>query len=119
MNYRQELDLYTAGKPYLIFYKLPRFRPVQSFCDVLNGSGQEKQYHPWQQTLAESRQFIRWFTRPGQIILDPCVGSGTTLLAAHLEGRQAIGVEIERETYEKARARLVKEGVEVADWPAK
>lgn len=41
------------------------------------------------------RKFIDLLTEPGDIVLDPMMGSGTTLLEAFLSGRQAIGVDID------------------------
>ena len=52
------------------------------------------------------RAIIRDYTRPGDLVCDPCVGGGTTLLAAAIEGRRAIGAEINQKTYELAKRRL-------------
>lgn len=41
------------------------------------------------------RAFIRALSTPGQAVLDPMMGSGTTLVEALIEGRQAIGVDID------------------------
>lgn len=41
------------------------------------------------------RLFIRELTRPGERVLDPMVGSGTTLVEAVLMGRQAIGIDLD------------------------
>ena len=54
------------------------------------------------------RAIIRDYTRPGDVVLDPCAGGGTTLLAAVMEGRRAIGAECDEKTFEKAVARLRK-----------
>jgi len=45
-------------------------------------------------------------SRPGDIILDPFCGSGTTCLAATILGRKFLGIEIEKKHYEIANARL-------------
>jgi site-specific DNA-methyltransferase (adenine-specific) len=55
------------------------------------------------------RELVRHYTRPGDSIIDPCAGAGTTLLAAVLEGRRAIGSEMDPETFAKAAARLERE----------
>lgn len=52
------------------------------------------------------RALVRDYSRPGDIICDPCAGSGTTLLAAAIEGRKAIGSECDPSTYDLAVKRL-------------
>jgi site-specific DNA-methyltransferase (adenine-specific) len=56
--------------------------------------------------LGLMRAIIRDYSRPGDLIVDPCAGGGTTLLAAVMEGRRAIGAEMDPETFRKAVARL-------------
>ncbi len=50
--------------------------------------------------------FIKLFTRRGDVVLDPFLGSGTTALAARDLGRQYIGIDINAEFCEIARQRL-------------
>jgi len=52
------------------------------------------------------RNIINDYTRPNDLIIDLHVGGGTTLLAAAIEGRRAIGAECDPETFEKAVKRL-------------
>lgn len=52
------------------------------------------------------RAIVRDYSRPGDLICDPCAGGATTLIAAVLERRRAIGSELMRETYDKAVTRL-------------
>ena len=54
------------------------------------------------------RAIIRDYTRPGDLVCDPCAGGGTTLLAAVMEGRRAIDAEMDPATFDKAVARLRK-----------
>jgi site-specific DNA-methyltransferase (adenine-specific) len=54
------------------------------------------------------RAIVRDYSRPGDLVCDPFVGSGTTLLAAVMEGRRAIGAEQKREHYDIAHARLAR-----------
>ena len=49
---------------------------------------------------------IRLFSLPGQVVLDPFLGSGTTALAAKRTGRSCIGIEINGEYLEIAKRRL-------------
>jgi site-specific DNA-methyltransferase (adenine-specific) len=50
---------------------------------------------------------IRSFSRPGDIVLDPFCGSGSTLLAAKLQGRSFIGIELDPAYYNIALDRLL------------
>ncbi len=52
------------------------------------------------------RAIIGDYTRPGDLVCDPCAGGATTLLAAYQTGRRAIGAELDPATYAKAKARL-------------
>ena len=49
---------------------------------------------------------IRDYSRPGDLICDPCAGGATTLIAAASQGRRAVGCEMDEETYKKAQARI-------------
>ena len=50
--------------------------------------------------------FIQVFTRPGDLVLDPMAGSGSTLVAAKLLGRRYLGVDISEEYCALSRTRL-------------
>lgn len=52
------------------------------------------------------RALVRDYSRPGDLVCDPCAGGGTTLLAALMEGRRAVGGEKLAENFELARKRL-------------
>jgi site-specific DNA-methyltransferase (adenine-specific) len=52
------------------------------------------------------RAIIRDYSRPGDLVCDPCAGGATTLLAAALEGRRAVGAEMDPTTFAKASKRL-------------
>jgi DNA modification methylase len=54
------------------------------------------------------REIVRDYSRPGDVVCDPCFGGGTTLLAAKLEGRRAIGSEMDPASHEIAKSRLCK-----------
>ena len=62
--------------------------------------------HPTQKPLELMRYMVRTYTNPGDVVLDPCMGSGTTCLAAKLEGRGYIGIEREPKYFETAKTRI-------------
>ncbi len=52
--------------------------------------------------------FIKLFTQPGDIVLDPFIGSGTTAVSAIQLGRNYVGVDINPEYIELTRARVAE-----------
>lgn len=61
---------------------------------------------PFPETLAEA--FVLSFCPPGGIVLDPFVGSGTTLAVAKRHGRQAIGIDIRQSQVELSELRIAE-----------
>jgi DNA modification methylase len=59
-----------------------------------NADGNVANGHPTVKPLALMRWLVRLVTPPGGVVLDPFAGSGTTLVAATLEGFDAVGVEM-------------------------
>ena len=70
----------------------------------------ERGEHRTQKPINLIRQFVEDFTDPGDLILDPFMGSGTTLRAAKDLGRRAIGIEL-REDYCKIAVERLRQGV--------
>lgn len=70
------------------------------------GSGKGDREHIGGKDSSIMRAIVRDYSRPGDLVCDPCAGAGTTLVAARAEGRRAIGCEMDPDTYAKARARL-------------
>ena len=62
--------------------------------------------HPTVKPIALMRYLIKLVTPPDGVVLDPFLGSGTTAIAAVLEGRDWIGIEREAEYCDIARARI-------------
>lgn len=74
-------------------------KPVHNFIETgLTPSGEKKSgKHSTQKPLAVMRWAIETLTDPGDLILDPFAGSGSTLVAAMETGRRSIGVELSEE----------------------
>jgi site-specific DNA-methyltransferase (adenine-specific) len=65
--------------------------------------------HPNEKPLSLVEKFITWTTSQGDMVLDPFMGSGTTLIAAIRTGRRAIGIEIDSTHYRTAVERVKRE----------
>ena len=63
--------------------------------------------HPAQKPVALLKKLIEIFTDPGDVVIDPCCGSGTTLRAAKELGRNAYGFEISKEFYRRAKTEML------------
>jgi site-specific DNA-methyltransferase (adenine-specific) len=70
------------------------------------GTFKERVAHPCQMPEAVLERIIRVSSRPGDLVLDPFAGSGTTLAAAKRLGRRWVGVELSAEYAERVRRRL-------------
>jgi site-specific DNA-methyltransferase (adenine-specific) len=78
--------------------------------DVWRFGIERNRQHPAQKPLPLIAQIVRVSSRPGNLVLDPFMGSGTTLVAAKQLGRRAIGIEIEQKYCDIAIERL-RQGV--------
>lgn len=85
--------------------KLPKFnnggKMVFNCIDVERDTKTEK-IHPTQKSVPLLEKLITIFTDPGDVVIDPCAGSGTTLIAAANTGRRGFGFEIKKPFYREA-----------------
>lgn len=63
--------------------------------------------HPTQKPVGVLKRLIEVFTDPGDVVIDPVAGSGTTLRAAYELGRSAYGFEVDKSFYEAAREKML------------
>jgi DNA modification methylase len=75
---------------------------VWDFYTVPTGKGK----HPCEKPLGLLRHIINVSSRPGDLVLDCCMGSGSTLEAAYQCGRRAIGIDQDRHWWTLAQSRL-------------
>lgn len=76
---------------------------------VLEFDKEESHLHPTQKPVALFEYLIRTYTQPGETVLDNCLGSGTTAIAAERSGRRWIGIERDEGYYNAALARIYAE----------
>ena len=63
--------------------------------------------HPTQKPIAVLKRLIEIFTDPGDVVIDPCAGSGSTLRAAAEIGRRAYGFEVDKAIYQRAKEEML------------
>ena len=63
--------------------------------------------HPTQKPVNLLKRLIEIFTDPGEVVIDPCAGSGSTLRAAYELGRSAYGFEADRKFYALAKEKMI------------
>jgi site-specific DNA-methyltransferase (adenine-specific) len=73
---------------------------------VVQPDGRAANGHPCSRALAHFVFLVRWWSEPGETILDPFMGSGTTGVACVKLGRKFIGIEIEPKYFEIACRRI-------------
>ncbi len=84
--------------------------PLSDVWDIpyLNPKARERVGYPTQKPIALLERVVQLASNPGDWVLDPCCGSGTTLVAARLLGRRAIGIDNSAAAVELARQRLIE-----------
>lgn len=108
---KKQNDKWTTGQAEMAWTNLDKttrvFRMAQ--CEAHEPEQMcGKKVHPSQKPLDLMRWCLRW--TDARTILDPFMGSGTTLVAAKLDGRQAVGIEV-NEAYCEAAANRLRQGV--------
>lgn len=74
--------------------------------DVLEYGPDPLKLHPTQKPLELMRYMVRTYSNPGDLVLDPFMGSGTTAVDCVLEKRDFIGFEIDETYFHSANKRL-------------
>jgi site-specific DNA-methyltransferase (adenine-specific) len=81
-------------------------RPLKPLPDVQPWHYSGNRFHPTEKALGTLKPLIEAFTEPGDTVLDPFAGSGSTLAAAALLRRKYIGIELEPRYCRHAEKRL-------------
>lgn len=97
----------------LILYrdKLPKFRNsgkmIFNWQEWKRDGKEIPKIHPTQKPVNVLKRLIEIFTDPGDVVIDPCAGSATTLRAAYEMGRNSYGFEISRDFYRPAKEKML------------
>jgi len=73
---------------------------------IFSTDKQHSKLHPTQKPVALFEYFIRTYTNEGDVVLDNCIGSGTTAIACIKTGRNFIGIEKDEKYCQVARDRI-------------
>jgi len=100
---------YRHESAYLLIKGNPAF-PDAPLPDVMDWVYTGNKLHPTQKSIHILKPLVEAFSLPGQIVLDPFAGSGSSCVAAHRTGRDYIGIELAAEHHETATGRLLGNG---------
>lgn len=115
---KANMKIVGATEMAIVLYrdKLPKFRNEGRM--IFNWFPYEKdtndipKLHPTQKPVTLLRKLIRIFTDEGDVVIDPCAGSGATLRAAREIGRNSYGFECYKPFYEKAVSEMLTDNNE-------
>lgn len=96
-HHHEQAYLLAKGSPPL---------PDQAIPDVLPFPYTGNRLHPTEKPVWPLLPVVEAFTRPGQLVLDPFAGSGSSLAAARQLGRDWLGIELDASHVDTARRRL-------------
>jgi site-specific DNA-methyltransferase (adenine-specific) len=107
--YKSDSDRVTSknlinGERVYVEYKYKHKDNILTFA-----RDRKEHYHPTQKPVDLIRYLIRTYTNEGDIILDNCMGSGTTAIAAMREKRNYIGFELDSDYFETCIRRIEEE----------
>jgi len=77
-------------------------------CIAVRNNAAEKTPHPTQKPEKLIERFIMASSKPGELVVDPFVGSGTTCVVAYRLGRRTIGIDLKEEYLEMAKSKLLQ-----------
>ena len=92
-----------TGNRYDSLYKMPT--NVLEFDTVFNRS-KEKTSHPTQKPVALLEYLIKTYTNEGDVVLDNCMGSGSTGVACLNTNRNFMGIELDEKYFKIAKERI-------------
>lgn len=102
----------TKHKPILCYSNGPG-QPRTMVMNIFDSRNFDKSYHHWGQDVESARYYVDCFSGPGDVVLDPFIGGGTTAVACGLIGRRCIGFDIDAAAIETTRARLLEAEIPV------
>lgn len=101
-------NIFENWRPILVFKK-PGVSAVKEWAqDVVRGT-RDKSHHEWQQDSEAPLQYIAAYTKPGDVVLDPFVGGGTTPWACKQLGRYFVAFDVNEDAVKLSMERVTNE----------
>ncbi|MCP4304567.1 MAG: ParB N-terminal domain-containing protein [bacterium] len=99
-----QLRIYAEWKPILWFVK----GKFEGDCvsDVCQSDASDKRFHDWGQSESGMRDLMSRFVKPGDVVLDPLMGAGTTGVVALSLGARFIGFDSDIDAYNATLVRI-------------
>lgn len=111
---KANMKIVGATEHAIVFYreKLPKFRNdghmVFDWFEWRRDSSKDyPKIHPTQKPISVLKKLIEVFTDPGDVVIDPCAGSASTLRAAYETGRNSYGFEVDKNFYKDAQEQMI------------
>lgn len=100
--------VYLSGLEFAVWFKKSGGGTFNAHCKntVFRQPNGKRDIHPTQKNLKLFEELILDNTNENDIVFDPCLGSGTTVIAAINKKRKYIGFELEKKYFEKAEKRI-------------
>jgi hypothetical protein len=95
----------NGWKPILIYGKEVARLP-EGIDDVIEGNGMDKKHHEFEQAESEAEYLLARLVPKSGVVLDCCMGSGTTLVVARRLKLTAIGIDCDSTAQTLTKARL-------------
>lgn len=103
---KKQTEVYNPGTKDTYYESTERYpRSIQ----VFSTDTQKSNLHPTQKPIALLEYLVKTYTNEGDIILDNCMGSGTTGVACKHLNRKFIGIELDKEYFRIAKKRIEEE----------
>jgi 16S rRNA G966 N2-methylase RsmD len=99
-------NILVKWKPLLWFVKGEKPHQNGKVFDLIDSIKPAKALHSYEQSSEDARYIIEQLTKPGGIVCDPFMGSGTTGIAALKFNRQFIGIEIDKDIFDIANVNI-------------
>lgn len=109
-HYRRSYEVVLVGqKPGAACKWYDTSKKVENIIRHIRKIVPSAEQHPTQKPVQLAQHFIALHTEPGDIVLDPFAGSGSTLIAAQRMGRQFVGIELDEKWHRQATGALFVE----------